>query len=149
MHMNIELLSSPVDNCINATSYFLGRGFILIPETVSSFLLEMEAHPQPASSPSILVTCLVSANHLLWGVKMCLCLLFPTSLATKLCSRISTLSGTPNYTIVVDMVVLCPDPLFGVDVYAMDWIVCPTKFICWSAYPQYDSIWFESEAYGR
>lgn len=76
--MNIELLPSPIDDCIDVISYFLGRDFISIPETFSSFLLGTEAHPTQACSPRAMVTCLASANHLLSGAKMCLCLPFPT-----------------------------------------------------------------------
>ena len=64
MHINIELLPSPIDDCINEISYFLGRGFISVPETVSSFLLGMEAHPKPACFPGAMVTWSVPANHL-------------------------------------------------------------------------------------
>lgn len=107
MCQDIELLPSPIDDCINVTSYFLGRGFISIPETVSHFLLRMEAHPNPACYPRAMVTCLASANHVLSGAKTCLCFPLPISLATKL-----LLNDFPNDIIVVDAFVLCPDPLF-------------------------------------
>lgn len=83
MCKDIELLPSPIDDYINAISYFLGRSFISIPETVSSFLLGIKAHPNPACFPRAMVTRLASANHLLSGAKICLCLPFSISLATK------------------------------------------------------------------
>lgn len=80
MHMDCELLPSPIGDDISAISYILGRGFISIPETV---LLGIETQPKPACSPGAVVMCLASANHLLSGVKMCLCLALPTRLCHK------------------------------------------------------------------
>lgn len=61
---DIELLPSPIDDYSNMISYFLGRGFISIPETVTSFLLGMAAHPNSACYPRAMVTCSASASHL-------------------------------------------------------------------------------------
>lgn len=68
---------------------FLGRGFISIPETVSSFLLGMEAHPNPACFPRAMVTCLSSANHLLSLPRHVFVYHFPLVLPQSSCSMIS------------------------------------------------------------
>lgn len=83
MHMDCELLPSPIGDDISVLSYILGRGFISTPETVSSLLLGIETQPKPACSPGAVVMCLASANHLLSGAKMRLCLALPTRLCHK------------------------------------------------------------------
>lgn len=44
-------------------------------------------------------------------------------------SMTSTLSGTPNYIIIVDTLVLCPEPLFWVDILLWTSLSAP-RFIC-------------------
>lgn len=105
------------------------------------FPVENEAHPNLACFPRAMITCLDSANHLLSGSKTRLCLPLPISLVAN-----PLVNDFPNYIIVVDTIMLCPDLLLGVDIAAMDWIVSPNEY---AEALTSNTIVFEREASGK